>query len=91
VVILGDVPNGNTGLGYFGAKGYSTDWDGLPDFELVGYPVEFDSSEQTPYSQPPFSINNAFSPENFCFHQHGLAIRELSLLFPFVLFVSPST
>ncbi|KAN0076491.1 hypothetical protein V8E54_006633 [Elaphomyces granulatus] len=75
VVILGDVPNGNTGLGYFGAKGYSTDWDGLPDFELVGYPVEFDSSEQTPYSQPPFSINNAFSPENFCFHQHGLAIQ----------------
>jgi hypothetical protein len=78
VVVILDVPGGDTGLGYFGAKTYSTSWNNLPDFELVGYPDLLDPKVQTPYSEPPFPILNAFSPENFCFHQHGLALRKSS-------------
>lgn len=76
VVLILDVPGGDTGLGYLGARGYVKDWDNLAVFKHVGYPGQLDPNDDTPYSEPYFSINNAFSPENFCIHQHGLALRK---------------
>jgi hypothetical protein len=78
VVLILNVPGGNTGLGWLGSRTYDTGWDNLAVFKHVGYPVQFDQSVQTPYSEPYFSINNAFSPESWCVHQHGLAIRKSS-------------
>ena len=74
-----DVPDNDTGLGWLGSRTYTTSWDNLVVFKHVGYPGDFDPSDSTPVSEPYFSINNAFSPENFCVHQHGLAIRTLPL------------